>query len=521
MKTASQLVALLLVVVSACAQEPDTAKPPWTPLILHPVKDAATHELLRAALTESDPLVRERALEALAFIRDPADAARVRALLNSESLPTRQQAAKVAAQLGLTLSSEQRALSEQASPGKLSPPPPEALRSSNVALLVRAVQALDGEAARRESATLLALLRRPEVVVREAAMNACSLGKITAAAPELLRQLDDADEGLRLAACRALFMVGQDIPQADMITAMVRRMELDPSSMVREAAGLVLVLPKPADQPAIDALLKLFQHPRGETRASAAGTAGILWAKPELAPALHPLLSDREDLVARAAANALGILKNPNSKALLLTAFETRGPVVQERAAVALGELRSTNAVPALVALLPKTTDEALKVSIVEALGKIGDPRALPPLRQVLLQILLNNNLPRAREAAFGALTRFRDKLAVPRAIDIVTKPVVPPLPGAGPTYDEDYIRIAALRFLAEVGDRAAGAAVLAGLKDPVNREVRPVVAETLERLLGKNYRPLPDQDFRRYFIESMTPNPVQPVRPPGVALAP
>ena len=257
MKTASQLVALLLVVVSACAQEPDTAKPPWTPLILHPVKDAATHELLRAALTESDPLVRERALEALAFIRDPADAARVRALLNSDSLPTRQQAAKVAAQLRLTLSSEQRALSEQASPAKPSPPPPEALRSSNVALLVRAVQALDGEAARRESATLLALLRRPEVVVREAAMNACSLGKITAAAPELLRQLDDADEGLRLAACRALFMVGRDIPQADMIAAMVRRMELDPSSMVRDTAGLVLVLPKPSDQPAIDALLKL------------------------------------------------------------------------------------------------------------------------------------------------------------------------------------------------------------------------------------------------------------------------
>ena len=63
MKTASQLFSLLLVVVSACAQEPDIAKPPWTSLILHPVKDAATHELLRAALTESDPLVRERALE--------------------------------------------------------------------------------------------------------------------------------------------------------------------------------------------------------------------------------------------------------------------------------------------------------------------------------------------------------------------------------------------------------------------------------------------------------------------------
>ena len=76
------------------------------------------------------------------------------------------------------------------------------------------------------------------------------------------------------ALIRAADYIAAQRRRTDLIAAMVRRMELDPSSMVRDAAGLVLVLPKPSDQPAIDALLKLFQHPRGETRASAAGTAG-------------------------------------------------------------------------------------------------------------------------------------------------------------------------------------------------------------------------------------------------------
>ena len=120
-----------------------------------------------------------------------------------------------------------------------------------------------------------------------------------------------------------------------------------------------------------------------ETRASAAGTAGILWAKPELAPALHPLLNDREDLVARAAANALGILKNPISKAPLLAAFEARGPVVQERAAAALGELRSTNAVPALVALL-RHPNKWHRQTAVRMLGERRDTGVIPTLRKLL-----------------------------------------------------------------------------------------------------------------------------------------
>lgn len=473
--------------------EPDigSTNAAWVPLVMHPVKDTATLELLRAVLKESDPVVRERALEALAIIRDPVDATRLRALLEVKSIIARQQAAAAS---------------------------PDALRSTNTVALIHALRGLDAETARKESKTLLALLRRPDVAVQEEAVNAIQRGKIAAAAPELIARLDDPDEGLRLAACRALVVMAKDVSQPELIAAMVRRMELDPSSQVRGTAGLALAFLH--DAPALDALLRLLKHARGETRASAAHALGLLILKPELAHALHPLLSDREDLVARAAASSLAILNNPESKVSLLTALQKRGPVVQERAAHALGVLKDTNAVTSLIDRLG-TTNEPLKVALVLALGKIGDKRALPPLRNVLQQIVLANNLPKARKAAFVALTEMRDKLAIPRAIQVVTTAVVPPAPGAGPTFDEDYVRIAGLRYLAALGDKTVGAKLLASLKEWVPREMRPAVAETLSELLGKKYQPISDEDYRHYFVESLAPRPVSPAAPPGVVLVP
>ena len=476
---------VLAMALTASAQQPGTTQlaatnAPWVSLILHPVKDAATLEMLRAALKEPDPVVRELALDALAIIRDGVVARRVR-------------------------------------PPAAEATSPAALRSTNTLTLVHALRGLDAEAARRETALLITLLRRPEAVVQEEAVRAIQRGQITAASSELIARLSDPDEGLRLAACEALAGMFDRIPRPELTAAMIRRMELDPSSQVRRMAGLTLVALH--DFPAREALLRLLGHERGVTRVSAALALGA-WGDAELAGTLHPLLADRADLVARAASHALGQLRNASSKAPLLAAFEARGPEVQERAAWALGELKSTNAVPAMAERLA-TTDEALKVSLVLALGKIGDKRALPPLRQVLLQIVLANNLPRAREAAFTSLTAMGDKLSIQRAIQIVTTPVVPPAPGGGPTYDEDFVRIAALRFLAALGDRAVGTTLLTATKDSVPRDMRLTMAETLSKLLGKNYQPVRDEDHRRYFVESVGLRPRPPVPPTGTVLAP
>ena len=45
----------------------------WIPIIVHPVKDEATHEMLRGAAQEKDRAVREEAEEALRFIAAPDD----------------------------------------------------------------------------------------------------------------------------------------------------------------------------------------------------------------------------------------------------------------------------------------------------------------------------------------------------------------------------------------------------------------------------------------------------------------
>ncbi|PHX94941.1 MAG: hypothetical protein CK546_05095, partial [Pedosphaera sp.] len=254
--------ASLGITLPAWGQQPGTSQlaatnTTWVSLILHPVKDAATLEMLRAALKEPDPVVRELALDALAIIRDGVVPRRVR-------------------------------------PPVPAPSSPETLRSTNTHTLVDALRGLDAETARRETPLLLTLLHRPEAVVQEESVRAIQRSQITAANSELITLLSDPDEGLRLAACETLAGMFDFLPRPALTTAMVRRLELDPSSQVRRVAGLTLVALH--DAPARDALLRLLGHARGVTRVSAAAALGT-WGDSELAGALHPLLGDPADLV--------------------------------------------------------------------------------------------------------------------------------------------------------------------------------------------------------------------------------
>jgi len=255
------------------------------------------------------------------------------------------------------------------------------------------------------------------------------------------------------------------------------------------------------------------------TRASAAVALGV-WGDSALATALHPLLNDREDLVTRAAASALGKLRHPSSKPPLLAAFLVRSPAVQERLAWALGELKSTEAVPALIEKLT-TKDEDLKTSLAVALGKIADKRVLPPLRRVLHDIPATNHLPRAREAALMSLTALGDKQSIPRALQIVATTVVPPVAGGGPSFDESFVRAAALHLLATLGDKSTGAALVAAIKEQIPREMRPTMADTLTKLLGKPYQPLPDETYLTFFVENLTPWPAKGVPALGAGQVP
>ena len=491
----------------------------WVPLVLHPVKDAATHDLLRGVLNEPDPVVRERALEALGLVKAPQDAALVRKLLDFPFEATRQQAARTAGSLDVPLRPSDLAAANTTRrivPATTHPPLAQALRSTDAAVVASALHRMNAADVQSNSSAILARLDGPEIALQEEAVRASGRGGLAQAIPHLLLKLDDPDEALRRASAEALDVLSAKGQRLEIIGGVVKRLETDDSSLVREAAGRVLLTMH--DDSALAALRKLLRHDRGVTRHAAAQTLGG-WGEPAIARDLEPLLADPADLVARIAAESLGRLGNAQSKAPLIAALKGRKPFVQEKIAWALGELRATEAIGAVTELLA-TEQEALKVEAVRALGKTGDKRALPPLRQVLASISALNPMPRTRVAALEALQAAGDKPSIPRAIALVTQPVVPPVPGGGPTYDESIVRVAALKFLAALGDKATGAALQAGFKVMAPRDIRPAVAETYTVLTGRTYVPLPDEAFQPHFVESvgfLTPTPL-PL--PGVRLA-
>jgi hypothetical protein len=72
---------------------------------------------------------------------------------------------------------------------------------------------------------------------------------------------------------------------------------------------------------------------------------------------------------------------------------------------------------------------------------------------------------------------------------------------------------------LRQYGQAEHGARLRERLRETVPAGMRPLLAETLTKLTGRRYRPVPDQDYRRYFVESLGPPPWPPTPVPGVEL--
>lgn len=484
MKRILYLVVTSTLLAAACPAADDPSM-----YVEHHVKDAATHEMLRAVADEADPLVRLDVLEAFAVIRDTNDLDLVRARLRDPVAVVR-----VFAEISLNLNSQ-----------------------SNQVVTTVEVTLRDLPDANAQ--TVIARLRDHNVVVQEEAVRAAQRESIPQAIPVLLAMLENADSSLRSVICEALGKLQSSSRQAntlaDVVGALVRQIARDDDPFVRRAAGVALVAIH--DESAKLALLKLLDHERAEARYEAATALGK-WSDAALAASLHRLLDDPVSRVAAATAEALGRLKNPESVAPLVRCLANGPASVQERIAWAMGEFRATDAVPLLNGLL-KSGDVELEITTARALGQIGDERALPALRKALVE--MKAHPPVVRQAAIESLRQLADRESLKRVVQFVNERVVPPLPPSPePTYDQPDVRNTALRFVAELGDAAVAERMLAALRDTPQRPVRPVLAETMNKLTGKHYRSLPDQDYRRYFVESLgatSYNFLPP--PPGVTL--
>ena len=173
-------------------------------------------------------------------------------------------------------------------------------------------------------------------------------------------------------------------------------------------------------------------------------------------------------------------LKDTNSAPLFANAAQdlSADPALRKAAVSALGELRDTNSVPALAALLgapasgPAGSPEAsgLRLAAIESLGHIGGDAALAALRTALQAVSLDD-----RRAAIRALGSLRDPVAVPDLI-------------AG--WQSADTRAEALTALARFSDLRALDAYLEGLAsaDPTVREqcrkaLGPIRAEALPQI--------------------------------------
>ena len=182
-------------------------------------------------------------------------------------------------------------------------------------------------------------------------------------------------------------------------------------------------------------------------------------------------LKDKDEYVRKAAAYALGKIKDPRAVEPLIAALKDHNSDVREAAAYALGKIKDPRAVEPLIAAL-KDEDSDVRKAAAEALGEIKDPRAVEPLIAAL-----KDESSSVRRAAAEALGKIGD----PRAVE--------PLIAALKDKDSD-VRYAAAKALGEIKDPRAVEPLIAVPKDYYSG-VRYAVTEALVKIGAPAMEPL------------------------------
>lgn len=141
-------------------------------------------------------------------------------------------------------------------------------------------------------------------------------------------------------------------------------------------------------------------------------------------PMLHArLASEKKPEVKAALARAIGDLKSPSSLEPLQAALDpgatdTDTALANKALAAALGRLGDPKAVPALTGLL-RTKDNYTRIEAIQALGVLRAPQAVEPLLQIVSD---DGSEPFVNKKAIEALGRIGDVRAVPALMRMLTK---------------------------------------------------------------------------------------------------
>ena len=215
-----------------------------------------------------------------------------------------------------------------------------------------------------------------------------------------------------------------------------------------------------ADERVLTPLLSALKSSDWIVRMHAAQALGRVKST-ETVEALIPLLQDKVKAVREETATALAAIGDA-AIPCLVHALKHDDWLVRLHAVESLGKARSPLAVEPLLSVLFNDHDSAVREDAVRALGDIGDAGAVDHLYVVLRE-------PGLRTVAVEALGRIGNPRAVPVLIDVVRGTTPPEATrtavGCGEQWNEELItQGAAVRALGLIGDDRAIPSLVAAL---------------------------------------------------------
>ena len=263
------------------------------------------------------------------------------------------------------------------------------------------------------SKVLRSQLEHPSYVVRKAAIAALGVYKDRGAVDNLIEMLQDKDEykSIRATAATALGELLDERASAPLLAALD-----DEHAEVREKAAVALGAIKNAK--AVDKLIALLENPleKPSVRAACVTALGLIGDRKAETALLNILTTE----------TVFGKDKAKKPTGVPLEALRTEVETIYGNAITALGKLKSTKAVPELIAILEDrdvyldaSTGDLAKASArtkaAAALAEIGDQRAAEPIARRLIDdteyiVAIHENLKRnwSWEAFFAATKPFR-----------------------------------------------------------------------------------------------------------------
>lgn len=214
------------------------------------------------------------------------------------------------------------------------------------------------------------------------------------------------------------------------------------------------------DAGAVDALVRVLCND-SQLNVQEDATWALVRIGSAAVPPLIEVLADGNPAMRHNAAHALGKIGDAGAVDALVQALSDDDPTVRLKAAFALGQIGDTRAVEPLLRLLDDSSKE-VRWTVAEVVGQFGESAVM------LVSGVLQHHDVEARELAASILGEIGD----PRAVEPLVQALID---------SEWQVRFAVVNALGDIGDnRAAGS--LAPLLEDADSRVRSLTTRILKR---------------------------------------